>query len=187
MAEEEKAAPEAAEKPEKGGKKKGKLPILIALVAVLGGGGFFAMKMKGGGAKPKVELGATVKLEEILVNLKEPSTYARTDIALQLMKGFEKPKLEEHMDAVRDAIILDLSSKSINQIRTIEGKEALKLEIAEAVNKILNEGKGSAAAKDKTKEESKDEKSAPAKREHEDWDSDTGPVLKVYFSNFATQ
>jgi hypothetical protein len=63
MSEEVKEAPQ--------GKKKGKLPVIIALVALIGGGGFFGMKMKSGGPK-KVEIkaGAPEPLDkEFLVNL----------------------------------------------------------------------------------------------------------------------
>lgn len=178
--EEAKPAEEAVEPPKK---KKGKLPVLIALVAILGGGGFFAMKLKGG-AKPKVELGEVVQLQEILVNLKEPNTYARTDISFHLAKGFDKTKLEAKIDAVRDAIILSLSSKSLSQVRTMEGKLAFKKEIAASVNGLLADAAHppakEAAPKPKDGEKKPDEA-------HADWDSPTGPVLKVYFSNFATQ
>jgi len=185
---------EKAEAPAKKG--KGKLPVLIALVAVLGGGGFFAMKMKGGDKKPKVELGEIVKLEEILVNLKDPNTYARTDISLHLEKGFEKKKLEDKIDAIRDAIILKLSNKSLNEIRSLDGKTLLKREIAASVNGLFGEGhdeKESGGEEKGQKESDAEDKGAsekspsPKEPKHKDWDADTGPVLKVYFANFATQ
>lgn len=179
----------AAEAPAKKGKSK--LPVLIALVAVLGGGGFFAMKMKGGGEKKKVELGEIVKLEEILVNLKEPNTYARTDISLHLEKGFEKKKLEDKIDAIRDAIILKLSSKGFSDVRSLEGKYALKREIAASVNHLFADGSTSEPAKSEKKDDgAKAEENSdkhPANPKHPDWDADSGPVLKVYFANFATQ
>lgn len=178
-------------------KGKSKLPVLIALVAVLGGGGFFAMKMKGGDKKSKVELGEIVKLEEILVNLKDPNTYARTDISLHLEKGFEKKKLEDKIDAIRDAIILKLSSKSLSEIRSLDGKTRLKREIAASVNGIFSEDhEGEEASGDGEKDtkasegevaKGSDEVSAPKSPKHKDWDADAGPVLKVYFANFATQ
>ena len=181
MAEEEKTESVAP-------KKKGKLPVLIALVAVLGAGGFFAMKMKGGGAKHKAELGEIVKLDEILVNLKEPNTYARTDISLQLQKGFEKKKLEDKVDAVRDAIILRLSSKSLREVNTLEGKLELKREIAGSINAMISgDAHGASESKGQDQEKGVSEKKEPKKPTNPDWDSDTGPVLKVYFANFATQ
>jgi flagellar FliL protein len=173
MAEKELEAPESVEPK----KKRSKLPVLIALVAILSGGGFFAMKMKKGAAGPeKIELGEIVKLEEILVNLKDPNTYARTDISLHLQKNFEKKPLEDKIDAVRDAIILKLSSKSLGEVRTLDGKVELKKELAEAINAVLAKG-GDEKAKHAAA------KGAP----NPDWDSASGPVLKIYFSNFATQ
>lgn len=182
---------EKAEAPAKKG--KGKLPVLIALVAILGGGGFFAMKMTGGdGGKKKVELGEIVKLDEILVNLKDPNSYARTDISLHLEKGFEKKKVEEKIDAIRDAIILKLSSKSLGDVRTLDGKTKLKRELAASVNRIFGEGGSKEPEAEKSgggEEGAKDGASESAAKEpaNKEWDSDSGPVLKVYFANFATQ
>jgi len=162
---------EELEQPKKGGGKK--LFVLLLLVLVLGGGGFFAMKMKlSKGKHTKVELGEIVPLPEILVNLRDPNTYARTEISLHFKKGFEKTHFDERVDAVRDAVILKLSSKSLKEVQTLEGKMALKREIAKVVNHVL--GDSSKTASESTTKDS-------------EWESDTGPVLKIYFANFATQ
>lgn len=158
--------------PKKGGGKK--LLVLMLLVVVLGGGGFFAMKMKmKKGGPAMVELGEIVPLPEILVNLRDPNTYARTEISLHFKKGYEKTKFDHSVDAVRDAVILKLSSKSLKEVRTLEGKLALKKEIAAVVNKVLDESGKSTTA--------------PSSSANSEWDSETGPVLKIYFANFATQ
>ena len=162
---------EELEQPKKGGGKK--LFVLLLCVVILGGGGFFAMKAKLGKGKTKVELGEIVPLPEILVNLKDPNTYARTEISLHFQKGYDKTRFDHRVDAVRDAVILKLSNKTLKEVRTLEGKIALKKEIAAVVNKAL-------AGTSKSG-------SAASSSEHSDWDSDSGPVLKVYFANFATQ
>jgi flagellar protein FliL len=185
---------EAAE-PAPNKKKKGKLPILLALVAVLGGGGFFAMKMKGGSAKPKTELGDIVPLEqEFLSNLKDPETYIRAKIALHFEKAYDKTKLADKLPVVEDAIYTILSSKSLAEVRTAEGKLALKREIAKLINERLGiDARAKPATKDKEAKEDVPNKEKPdAKSEakmpaNPDWESDTGPVLKVYFQSFATQ
>ena len=162
---------EELEQPKKGGGKK--MLVLLFLVVLLCGGGFFAMKAKLSKGKSKVELGEIVPLPEILVNLKDPNTYARTEISLHFQKGFEKKKFDDRVDAVRDAVILKLSNKTLKEVRTLEGKLALKREIAAVVNKALADpSKGAFSG---------------SGSEHSDWDSDSGPVLKVYFANFATQ
>ncbi|MFN8219572.1 MAG: flagellar basal body-associated FliL family protein [Fimbriimonadales bacterium] len=166
-------------------KKKGKLPMIIALVAILGGGGFFMMKGKGGDAKkPAIVLGAIEPMpEEFLVNLSTSPNYLRTAISLHMAKDFKKEDLEHNIGAVQDAIGSVLSSKMPSQIRTLKGKKALKEEIARAINEVLAEGHEADKGKEKPKEEKKKDEKAP----ENDWDSQTGPVLKVYFTSFATQ
>jgi flagellar FliL protein len=215
-----KAKPEATEKPEK--KKKGKLPIIIVLVLVLAGGGFFMMKGKGGEKKkePPITLGEKVSLGDFLVNLRDGKTFLQTNIVVHLAKG---KKLGEggggegegeaagpstELAALQSAIIVTLSSKTLDEIRTPEGKLALQRELAEVLNKEIElEEKGAGKEEKKEGEKAKEgeqpkegekakegEKDAKAKEgeakkepEHPDWDSDKGPVLKIYFTKFATQ
>jgi flagellar FliL protein len=195
-------------------KKKGKLPVLIALVLVLGAGGYFGFKMRTGAAKaaPKIALGEIVPLTEFLVNLQDGDVYLRTEIALHLRTGFAKEGLDKNLPAVRDAILLLLSSKSLNQIGTTQGKEQLKKDIATAVNKLLEPGEPPSkesgesgphpAPEQAQPNPGKQPPSGPARPtagkpasassakaapEHPEWQSQTGPVLKVYFTSFATQ
>ncbi len=195
---EAKAAPEGEKK------KKGKLPVILALVAMLGAGGFFGMKLGGGNAKkepPKLELGEIVPLGEFLVNLNDGRTFLKAEVSVQLSKTgkleADAPKGEgkaEPPAPVRDAVISVLSSKSLNEVSSPEGKSELKREIAEAVNKAVEslEPEKDKAKDGKGKEDhsaKKDEKGKeiPAEVVDDTWDSQTGPVLKVYFTNFATQ
>lgn len=189
-------------------KKGGKLPILIALVSVLAGGGFFMMKAKGGGHEPPPpKLGTIEPLEEFLVNLKEGNVYLRAEIALHLDKAFTKEKLDKSLPAVEDAIVNLLGARSSSEIRTLDGKAKLKRDLAEAINKVLvaaEKAENPEAAEEepatkkpekKTRADKKDAKAPsvpkkdppPPKILHPEWDSETGPVLKVYFTSFATQ
>jgi len=174
---------EAAAAPAK--KKGGKLPIIIVAVAVLAGGGFFMTKSKGGKAeKPAVELGDVQTMPEFLVNLKESGTYLRTEIALQTKKGIDKDKFDKMVPSARDAIIATLTSQSLEDVRTLDGKEKLKKAIAKAVNDSYDdpEAKDEAPEKDAPKD-----KKVIDVHIHTDWDSQTGPVLKVFFTSFTTQ
>ncbi|MCO5297974.1 MAG: flagellar basal body-associated FliL family protein [Fimbriimonadaceae bacterium] len=203
MSDEPKEATEEVKK-----KKGGKLPIVIALVAVLAGGGFFMMKAKGGKHEPPpLKLGAIEPLKEFLVNLKEGNVYLRTEIALHFKEGFKKEELDKSLPAVEDAIVTLLGARSSTEIRTLDGKAKLKRDLAEAINKVLEAAEKAAhpeeaaeeepAAKDGEKQTSdkKDPKAGkeakhdeePPKDLHPDWDSQTGPVLKLYFTSFATQ
>jgi flagellar FliL protein len=196
-------------------KKKSKLPLIMGLVLILGGGGFFMMKMKGGAKKPEIKLSKekAVELKEFLVNLQDKGVYCRTEISLGLAEGVDAKGVEDHEAAIRDAINLRITSKTLAQVDNVAGMIELKHEIATDLNKILEEKKPDAdkAADDKKADEdtkadgksddkssdnadakANEKKKADAKKEpeppkHPDWDSETGPVLKVYFSSFATQ
>lgn len=186
------------------GKKKGKMPVIIVLVVVLMGGGFFGMKMKGGGAKekPKVELGEKmVEMDEMLVNLSDVTTFLRFKIAFHFKKGFDESKFKDITPAVEDAVIRVLKSKSPNEVSSISKMPGLKREIAANVNGVLDEVLPDPNAKKEAEKEEghegegeKGEKTEKAEKpaksgkpKHPDWDSDTGPVLKVYFKAFAVQ
>ena len=201
MSEEAETPIETADEPPK--KKKSKLPIILVLVLVLGGGGFFAMKMRGGGkAKPEIKLSKEkpAELKEFLVNLRDQGVYCRTEIAFGLAEGAKPTVIDDHEAAVRDAINLRITSKKLSDVNTVEGLMQLKRDIATDVNKILAEpteeqkpddanadGTDDATPPKKDAKDPKAESDKPTAPVHPDWDSDTGPVLKVYFNSFATQ
>ena len=199
--------PVEVEEPQK--KKGGKLPIIIALVVLLAGGGFFMMKGQGKKEPPPLKLGTIEPLEEFLVNLQETNVYLRTEIALHLKDKFTKEELDKSLPAVRDIVNAILRSKSTEDIRTADDVASLKRELVEGINKVLEAAeadahpveappeatvgtapkigtaKGPAAGDPKFGAVAKDREKlkAPA---HPDWDSQTGPVLKLYFTSFAT-
>ncbi|HLK16978.1 MAG TPA: flagellar basal body-associated FliL family protein [Fimbriimonadaceae bacterium] len=179
-------------------KKKSKLPIILILVLVLGGGGFFATKLRGGKPKPEIRLSKEkpAELKEFLINLKTKDVYCRTEVAIGLAEGTNPKLIEEHEAAVRDAINMCLMSKELTDVNTFDGIAKLKREMAADLNKVLAEpkddkkGDDSADAADASADPKTDPKADPAKPappQHPEWDSDTGPVLKIYFSSFATQ
>lgn len=203
MSEEEKEAPVA--------KKKGKLPVIIALVAVIGGGGFFAMKMKSGGPK-KVEIkaGPPEPLDkEFLVNLKGPNSYLRTEITLEVRDGVTKEELDACTPEIRGAIIQIFRSKTVDEVSASETR-SLRKEIATALNVVLirhmseeekkkqkdfekaaEDEKSSSKKDDGDKSTNSDDKSTKsddkADDKGEDWVCPAGPVLDIDFTNFTTQ
>ena len=184
-------------------KKKGKLPVIIAVVLVLAGGGFF-MKSKGGPPKVEIKPGISLEIEkEFLVNLANgPNTYLRAEVALKMREGYTKEGLDESMPAIRDCINQILRSKSLQQVGS-NATPALQKEIAVAINKILiGEMKDDDKKKQKefekaVLEEAKHESEAKGKDKHkeeeskdgkeEEWLCPAGPVLTVYFNSFTTQ
>lgn len=185
--------------PAEGGKKKGKMPMIIALVVMLGAGGFFGSKMGGSKEKkePPVELGEVVSLGEFLVNLRDGRTFLKTEISVHVQKGKHIAEAAgghgakaEPPAPIRDAVIAVLSSADLTTISTPEGKLALKAALAKAIN-------AAAPHEEEKEKEGKDKEKAKKKKKHEEeaepevvdetWDSQQGPVLKVYFTSFATQ
>ncbi len=85
----------------------------------------------------------TVELDEFVVNLADGSHYAKVTLALGIEKplgGGEGGKLQPKLLApIRDAIITVLSSKSMKQLVSGEGKEKLKKELKEKLNELLGD------------------------------------------------
>lgn len=194
--------------PEPAKKKGGKLPVIIVAVVVLAGGGFFGLKMKNGGKgkKPEVKLSKEkpLDLKEFLVNLKDHSVYCRTELSLGLAEGVDSKSLEDQTPVIRDAVNTVLQNESLQDVSTVQGLAVLKQKLAAQINLELNEVTGkkdadsdkSADASGNSKADSKtDPKGAKGDAStptdtapiHPDWDSQTGPVLKVYIDSFATQ
>jgi flagellar basal body-associated protein FliL len=183
-------------------KKKGnKLPMIIALVAVLGGGGYFMTKGKDDAKeKSAVELGEIVPLGEFLVNLSDGTTYLKAEISVHVAKdmhlesgkgGDGHGKKGDPPAPVRDAVIEVLSSRSLKQIGSPEGRANLRKDLAVAINSAVPHKEEAEEDDDKGK---KKKKKKDEEDEHDDeevvdetWDNQHGPVLKVYFTNFATQ
>lgn len=195
MSEAKPAAPE-------GGKKKGKMPMIIAVVVMVAAGGFFGSKMGGSKEKeePKIELGETVSLGEFLVNLRDGHTFLKADISVQIGKDMHLEKggggghegKAEPPAPVRDAVIAVLTSQSLEDVSTPEGKTKLKKLLAKAINKAVpheDEEKDKKKSKKKKKKHDEEEEADHGDEEEEnpDWDDQHGPVLKVFFTNFATQ
>jgi flagellar basal body-associated protein FliL len=188
---------EAAE----GKKKGGKLPMIIALVAVLGAGGFFMTKGKEGPKEePQIELGKIVPLGEFLVNLSDGNAFLRTEISVHVAKdmhlddghgGDGHNGKAEPPAPVRDAVIEVLSSRTRRQVSTPEGRAKLRKDLAAAINRAVpHHGDEEGTGKSKKKGKKKTKKDDHADEEEvvdETWDNQHGPVLKVYFTNFATQ
>lgn len=199
-------AKEAKEGDGKAKKKGGKLPIILAVVLVLGGGGFFMMKKPGGKKEaPKIEMGtgdaSLIELEEKLFNLADKATYLRCTLAFQLKKGFDGSHVTKDVQAgIEDAVFDVMTSKRPDEFfGGVAKMKAVRREIAAAVNKVLaahdhsaehaEEGheKKDEKGKKKAEGESHGDAKEPTEPEHPDWDSDTGPVLKVYVKALALQ
>lgn len=179
-------------------KKKGKMPLIMIVALVIGGGGY--MKMAGGKKKkeePKIELGAVVPLpKEILVNLREQDSYLRVEMSLHLLKGVDAKKFEEYFPSVQNALIMRLSGLDLKDISTPEDKAALKRVLAKDANDAIHLAGYHAPGEEPEEESEKDKKKKKKHAEEEEesteieypeFESDSGPILKIYFTSFASQ
>lgn len=198
------------------------MPIMIAVVAVLAGGGYF---MFGRSAPkevkvPEPELGSVMPLgeKEMIVNLTEREYFLRANIAVQLDKNAhigggggdghggkaKGPSAEELL--LRQVAMERLATVSVRDINTPGFGPKLRQLLASDFNHALHamhveeEPEDKSKKKKKKDEEELDEHAhaAPLPRpgdiakvdltavETPGWDSDEGPVLKVYFVEFAT-
>ena len=142
---------------EKGTSSGGKLlqiVILVLLVAVLGLGGFIAWKLThmpapANAAKSKAEpKKATVKLPTILVPLEGitvnladvgDSRYLHVKIKLAVAGKPAASTIKAHSPEIKDLIITTLSGKTFDDVRTSQGKFALKEELAYRINTLLGQ------------------------------------------------
>jgi flagellar FliL protein len=129
-------------------KKKGKLFLILGVLLVLGGaGGGAAWYFTQSGAKPsehkeeKLLPPVFVTLEIFTVNLQAEGGnehYLQVGIDLKVTDPAVVDLVKLHMPEIRNSVLLLLSSRSAEQIASLEGKQKLSAEIQEQVNKPLN-------------------------------------------------
>jgi flagellar protein FliL len=140
--------------------KKG-FPLNIVIIAILAvcltGGGLYVWKSgllsKASGKKEAVaekqkeseknEIGEIYELETFIVNLSGGSgnNYLKVKINLELNNVELKTELEKRLPQFRDAVLSLLSSKTIAEVKTIEGKSQIRAEILTTLNQYLKTGK----------------------------------------------
>jgi len=123
---------------------------ILILSLVSAGATFFVLMSKTTPATKKVivekpELGPIQSMGEFIVNLSDPteSHYLRTNVVLELDYG-SSLKLSEEVDRrmpqLKDIVIATLGAKTSIQLADPENREALKREIKDKVNAVLNRG-----------------------------------------------
>ena len=216
-------------------KKKGKLLIILtALVLLLGGGGgaaFFFLKKPAADAehaeadderpakKPKKSAKGRrgkadshaaktfVPLEPFTVNLQDPDQdrFAQVAVVFEVSDAKTDGEFKNLMPALRNAILMIISSKSGKELLTIEGKRQLALDIALAGSALLEgeplpklrsapattDNRRDARGRDRRgASEEGDDARAGARAEGRSLDfedHDTGPITAVHFAQFIVQ
>jgi flagellar FliL protein len=138
------------------------LVVLIALMVVLivgMGGGLFMMWNKlstlnvqagtGGNAAAATlpdangMIGPIYNLDTFIVNLadEEGNRYLRVTMDLELGNKMLSEELDVRLPQVRDTVLMILPTKRFEDIRTTEGKAALRDELLASLNGFLTQGK----------------------------------------------
>ncbi|MDD2833996.1 MAG: flagellar basal body-associated protein FliL [Methylotenera sp.] len=125
---------------------KKKLIIIIAAVLLLGGGGGAAWFFTQGKADHKKEetkqaepakAPVFLTLDTFTVNLQpDPDEkFLQVDISLQVATPEAAEAIKLHMPAVKNRLLLLLTSKTATEISTVEGKQELSNEIVEEIKR----------------------------------------------------
>ena len=137
--------------------KRKKVPINLVIVLILAlclfGGGMYVWK-SGMISKNyndaalddqegKQEMGPTYSLETFIVNLVggRGKNYLKAKVELELDSEKTQAEINKRLPQVRDAILTTLSSKSNDDINTLEGKFQLRAEIISTLNQYLKTGR----------------------------------------------
>jgi len=124
--------------------------VFMALV----GGGFFMMWTKIVSLMPPEEVveeipeeveevtavGEMFPLDTFVVNLADPGgkRYLRATMQLELTPEEKMETIEQRLPLIRDVVLMILPTKEFEDIRTVEGKSALRTEILGKLNEVLN-------------------------------------------------
>jgi len=141
--------PKAAEGDEAPKKSKKMLFIIIGVLVLLisGGAGYYFLGMKKDApqeaevkkvAEPKDPI--YVVLDPFTVNLSGAGQYLQMAITLQMKGEKDGLRLKTYLPSVRSRVLSILSSKTADDISTEDGKEALKLQIKEVIERPFAEG-----------------------------------------------
>jgi len=132
--------------------------ILIGVIALvlLGGGGagiyWFLLRQPagegaaGGNAAQATttiaDFGVMVPLDTFIVNLaeKEGTRFLKATVQLQVDSALVADEIAKRKPEIKDNLIMLLTSKSFEDIRTVDGKMRLKDEIIMRLNAILQTG-----------------------------------------------
>ena len=143
MAEEKEEVKENHE--EKPKKSKLKLIIIVGLVLLLGVGGFIGYskykKANGNKADKEEQVSIIIPLKSFVVNLFDKKgigkRYLKISMELEVGSEEDRTKVENNVPRLRDTVLILLSSQTLKEINTMEGKLELKNAIILRMNQIL--------------------------------------------------
>ncbi len=157
MAEKKEIETEENEEKKEGGSKLLLIVIIVLLLLLLVIGGLVAYFLLSSPAKQEqptqqqikkhkvnslTKMGPIYPLDPFTVNLVSSNAdrYLKCKIDFELDSPALQKEVDKKLPAIRDMIISILSSKSIEEIQTAQGKQKLKDEIKRKINSFLTTG-----------------------------------------------
>ena len=97
----------------------------------------------GSGGEGQAGAASVYSLEPFVVNIYDGQElrYLRIKVEFQMSGPDVKPLLDGNLAQLRDAILVLLTTKTLQEIQDLQGKEQLKQQILAAVDKIVPPGK----------------------------------------------
>jgi len=140
-----------------GGSGKKIIILIVLALAVIGGGGGVAWFLMGNGSEEAHgsqekaasheathdEPGPVVDLDPFVLNLadRDVTRYLKMTVKVELDRPEEETDFEKRMPAIRDALLVLLTSKESLNLRTVSGKRRLRDEIRARTNRLMKKGK----------------------------------------------
>jgi flagellar FliL protein len=138
---------EEAEEGDKEKPKNSKLKLIIigGLLLLLGLGGFLGYnkykRSNENKADKEEQISIIIPLKSFVVNLFDKKgigkRYLKITMELEVGKEEDRMKVESNIPRLRDTVLILLSSQTLKEINTIEGKLELKNAIVLRMNQIL--------------------------------------------------
>lgn len=137
-------------------KKKGKLPIIILAVVVLAGGGgaaWWFLKAKqsdskasaaqkaADAAKPPLYAQLDKDLTTGLTRSDAEDHYLKVEIKIKIANEKVAEKINQRTPEIRDALLLLMTSKTTEDLKTVEDKQRLAAEMAAQINRVIQSTK----------------------------------------------
>jgi len=127
----------------KGDKKKEGADAHGAPAAAGGHGAAPAADAGGHGGAGAPAVSSVFSLEPFIVNIYDGQDlrYLKVKIELEMANPAIKPELEARLAAIRDAILVVLTTKTLQEVQDAQGKNQLREEILASISKIVAQGK----------------------------------------------
>jgi flagellar FliL protein len=123
------------------------IPVVVLLLAVGGFLGYSKYKKEKEAkalAQKTEKVSIICPLKSFVVNLLDKKgvgkRYLKVTIQLEVEKEENRLVVENHIPQLRDTILLLLSSQTLNEINTMEGKLELKQTLLSRMKQILGDG-----------------------------------------------